>query len=84
MVHIDRFGNMVTDIPRHVLDPGQKLEIEVKGRRILGLRAFYAEGEGLMALIGSYDTLELAVNNGSAAAELDGRIGDALIVTRGP
>ena len=82
VVHIDRFGNMVTDIPRHALDLGQRLEIEVKGRRISGLRAFYAEGEGLMALIGSYDTLEIAVKNGSAAAELDGRIGDAVVVTR--
>ena len=74
---------MVTDIHRHALDQGQRLEIEVKDRRISGLRAFYADGDGLMALIGSYDTLELAVKNGSAAAELDGRIGDALLVTRG-
>lgn len=83
VVHIDRFGNMVTDIHRYALDQGQRLEIEVKDRRISGLRAFYADGDGLMALIGSYDTLELAVKNGSAAAELDGRIGDALLVTRG-
>ncbi|MQF69866.1 SAM-dependent chlorinase/fluorinase [SAR202 cluster bacterium AD-804-J14_MRT_500m] len=80
VAHIDRFGNMITDIPRHLLDCITKVEVKVKGHTIKGIDGFYAEGDGLMALIGSYDTLEIAVKNGNAAARLGGHMGDSLLV----
>ena len=82
VVHVDRFGNLVTDIPSQLLAEASLVEVEVRGSRIRGLAAFYGQAEGLLALVGSYDTLEIAVKNGSAARELGARIGDAVRVTR--
>jgi len=81
VVHIDRFGNLITDLPSSLLDEAPQLKVDVGGSRIRGLSASYAEGDGLLALIGSYDTLEVALKNGSAAAKLGVHIGDAVLVT---
>ncbi|MFB3091662.1 MAG: S-adenosyl-l-methionine hydroxide adenosyltransferase family protein [Dehalococcoidia bacterium] len=81
VVHVDRFGNLITDLPSSLLDEAPQLKVDVGGSRIRGLSASYAQGEGLLALIGSYDTLEVALKNGSAAAELGAHIGDAVLVT---
>ena len=82
VVHVDRFGNLVTDVPARLLDQSQQIEVKIKGHGIQGLSSYYAQGEGLLALVGSYDTLEIAAKNSSAAAELGGRIGDAVVVSR--
>jgi len=82
VVHIDRFGNLVTDIPSQTLAEASEVEVEVCGRRIRGLAAFYGQAEGLLALVGSYDTLEIAVRNGNAAGELGARLGDTVRVKR--
>lgn len=72
---IDRFGNLLTNIGRcHLVDLAggsdlSGLEISAGPWKLQGLAETYAEvpaGEPL-ALIGSRDTLELAVNQGSAA-----------------
>ena len=81
VVHIDRFGNLITDLPSSLLDEAPQLKVDVGGSRIRGLSANYAQGDGLLALIGSYDTLEIALKNGSAAAKLGVHIGDAVLVT---
>ena len=81
VVHIDRFGNLITDLPSSLLDEAPQLKVDVGGSRIRGLSANYAQGDGLLALIGSYDTLEVALKNGSAAAKLGAHIGDAVLVT---
>ena len=74
VVHIDHFGNLITDI-----EPGdlshQDPVIEVCGRRIEGLSPYYEAGGELLALIGSVGTLEIAVRNGSAARVLGAGIG---------
>ena len=81
VVHIDRFGNLITDLPSSLLDEAPQLKVDVGGSRIRGLSANYAQGDGLLALIGSYDTLEVALKNSSAAAKLGAHIGDAVLVT---
>lgn len=75
VIHIDRFGNAITDLEAGDLPPGP-FRIEVKGRRIEGLSRTYAEGEGLLALLGSNGHLEIALKNGSAAEALRLVIGD--------
>lgn len=80
ITHVDRFGNMITDIPKRLLDSITRVEIHVNGHVIKGVHSYYAEGDGLMALVGSYDTLEIAVKNGSAADALLGHIGDGVLV----
>ena len=76
VVHIDGFGNLITDIRSDDL-PAEKesLNIEVSGQRIRGLSRTYAEAEGLLALIGSSGCLEVSLNGGSARNLLTAEVG---------
>lgn len=70
VVHVDRFGNLITDIPASWV-PGSACVV-VAGRRVGPMRRTYGDvraGE-LVALIGSAGFLEISVRNGSAAAVL--------------
>lgn len=72
VVHIDHFGNLLTNIPEAWLAEGGPWRVSVAGRQLHGLRRAYgdvAPGETL-ALIGSGGFLEIAVSQGSAAASL--------------
>lgn len=72
VVHIDRFGNLVTNIPEELirkLGEPATLRIYVGTQILRGMVSTYAmvaEGEAA-ALIGSAGTLEVAVNKGNAA-----------------
>lgn len=70
VVHVDRFGNLVTNIPgAWVEDAG---EVLVAGRSAGPVRRTYADvapGE-LLALVGSNGSVEIAVRDGSAAERL--------------
>jgi len=79
IIHIDRFGNCVTNITR---DRSPR-EIVVKGRTISEFREFYGEGdrESLFAIWGSAGFLEISVNGGSAAQVLDVKRGDPVSFT---
>ena len=81
VLHIDSFGNLIIDI-RHDDLPCRKqsLSITAGNNVINGLVSTYAEGKGLMALIGSSGYLEIAFKNGSAAAFLNARIGDQVVI----
>jgi S-adenosylmethionine hydrolase len=80
ILHVDHFGNLITNIKRANL-PGKDIPIEVAGRLIQGITDYYAEGEELMAIIGSSGYLEIALKNGSAADFLNIGIGDEIKVT---
>ena len=81
VIHIDRFGNLITNLPRRLLEPlaGEgSLQIHVKGRRISELKTAYAEarrGE-LMAIFDSFDLLEISVMGESAVQALKAAKGD--------
>ncbi|MBN1367129.1 MAG: SAM-dependent chlorinase/fluorinase [Dehalococcoidales bacterium] len=79
VIHIDGFGNLVTNIKEADLPPG-KLVVTIGNRRIPGLSPNYAQGEKLMALIGSSGYLEIAVREGSAASYLNTAIGSEVKV----
>ena len=79
IVHIDRFGNLITDVRREDI-PGEEISIEVAGRHIEGLSSSYAEGEGLMALIGSSGRIEVSLRNGNAARALEVKPGDKITI----
>ena len=74
IVHIDRFGNLITDIIGELI--GNDVSIEVLGHKIEGLSSCYAEGGELLALIGSSGFLEIAAKDGSAAKLLGAKVGD--------
>ena len=65
---IDSFGNLITDVRAVDLPQDTELRIELGRYAIHGLKKTYAEGSGLLALIGSSGYLEIAINRGSAAA----------------
>lgn len=79
VVHIDRFGNAVTDVRRDDLPEGP-LDIEIAGRRVSGLVRTYAEAEGLAALVGSSGYLEIALREGNAAQALGIDIGAHVVI----
>ncbi len=80
VAHVDRFGNLISDIPGAWVSPTAL--VEVGGEEVSGLRNHYgaAEDGELLALIGSGATLEIAVRNGSAAARLSAGRGDRVNV----
>jgi len=78
IIHIDRFGNCVTNITRD----RPPSEIVVKGRTISEFREFYGEraGESLFAIWGSAGFLEISVNGGSAAQVLSVKVGERIAI----
>lgn len=81
VVHIDRFGNLITNLREGDL-PEASLWIEIAGYRIPGVSPSYTEGEEVLALFGSSGNLEIAVKNGSAASRLGATIGEKIILTK--
>ncbi len=74
ILHIDNFGNLITNIKDDdLLEPA--ITIEVGNQLISGLSRTYAEGRGLLALIGSSGYLEVALEGGSASAFLGAEVG---------
>lgn len=68
VVSIDRFGNLITDIPAASLPKGA-IRIAVGRKTVNRLSRTYADGKKgeLLALVGSTGHLEISVNQGSAS-----------------
>ena len=82
VVHIDHYGNLVTDIEANLLGQGNPVRVDVNGESMHSLSSSYAEGDNLLAIIGSFNTLEVAARNASAEERLGARIGDTVRVVR--
>ena len=80
IIHIDRFGNLITNITRDQLTDGTRLS--VNGSVISAFRNFFGEDVGKpdepFAIWGSAGFLEIAVNGGSAAEILRVKRGDQI------
>lgn len=85
VIHVDRFGNLITNIPEAWARGA--IEVELDGRGVGRLRPAYGAvqpGEPV-AVIGSSGFLEIAVRDGSAAAELSaGRESPVRVLRSGP
>jgi len=79
ILHIDRFGNMIANIKANDL-PGRDVTIEVAGCCIEGISKFYAQSNGIMALLGSTGHLEVSYRDGSACDFLGAVVGDEVRV----
>ncbi len=85
IIHVDHFGNAISNIRSGYLDtlrnakPGGKLRIIAKGKEV-ALKQYYsqAEDKGLYALINSMDYLELFVYGGNASKEFEMKVGDTV------
>lgn len=71
VIHIDHFGNLISNIPKDTLESfikGKKVKIHIKGKTINKISGSYFKAVRLrpLALIGSSNYLEIALNRGSA------------------
>lgn len=73
VLHVDRFGNLISAIRAEDLPAGSR-SAHAAGRRLPLVRTYGDQSE-LCALIGSGGYLEIALPNGSAAAALNATIG---------
>ena len=86
VLHIDEFGNVITNIPRKdlsKLDGHVRLVVRTRGKRlpVRIVRTFSdLRKRELGILVGSHGTLEIASPEASAAKKIGVRIGDALRV----
>ncbi len=78
--YIDHFGNLITNVPAERVE-GANWSVEL-GFDSIPKTATYADAPlgGLLSLIGSHGWLEIAVNGGSAQAQLQVTIGHPLQV----
>lgn len=72
VLHVDRFGNLITNVPGAWLSVGRSWRVRVVDRDVRGpLQAYVRAADGdLLCLIGSSGYLEIAMRNGSAADAL--------------
>jgi S-adenosylmethionine hydrolase len=77
IIHVDRFGNCVTNIRSEVFEG-----LIINGRTITTLRKFYGEAppDEVFAIRGSAGFLEISVNGGSAAQILGAKRGDTIVL----
>ncbi|MDD9938551.1 MAG: SAM-dependent chlorinase/fluorinase [Myxococcales bacterium] len=70
VVHVDRFGNLISNIPRTLLADRAVVAVQLAEHALAAPCHTYADAdEGApLCLLGSEDLLEVAVRNGSAAA----------------
>jgi S-adenosylmethionine hydrolase len=89
IIHIDRFGNCVTNLTQHDLTPkmiaaGAKLRL--KGKLVKSFRSFFSEETGsrdkVFGIWGSAGFLEIAAANDSAAEILKARHGDSIVLEK--
>jgi S-adenosylmethionine hydrolase len=79
VIHIDRFGNLTTDI-RAIDIGGGEVTVEIAGLVLRGLSKTYGQVDGLVALIGSSGYLEVALPRDSAAELLEVDLGMPVLV----
>ena len=82
IIHIDRFGNCITNITRDFLDPSKRPTLVIKRKTIRTFRDFYSDAppKSLFAIWGSAGFLEISTNGTSAAKALHAKRGDTVIV----
>ena len=85
VIWIDSFGNLVTDISHDILGSLQErnsIVISAGSARIDHLNRSYTEsavGEAL-AIVGSFNRLEISINQGNAAQTLGLKRGDTITI----
>ena len=83
IIHIDHFGNCITNISRQILSSSleEDIKLRIKGKTVTSFRRFFSEGPSngrLFAIWGSAGFLEIAAQNRSAAEFLKAKRGDAV------
>jgi len=88
VMHVDSFGNIVTNISSKDLEKletgiGELLHVRIRGKRV-DMRFCLAYGEvpagTPLAIVGSHDFLEISVNQGTASKTFKSEPGDAVSI----
>ena len=79
---VDRFGNLITDISKKMIPEGTQIAISIGKSRIEGLSRTYAERKGKkpLALFGSDGMVEISINQGNAAKQLEISVGTPVCI----
>lgn len=84
IIHIDRFGNCITNLTHDDLPDHASFQLHVNGRVVETLRKFFTDEHGskeqIFAIWGSAGFLELAINGASAATALAAKRCDPVFV----
>jgi len=90
VIHIDRFGNCITNLTRENFSEDQAAsggKLRINGREISSFRNSFSEaaldGNDLFCLVGSSGLLEIAARNSSAATILNAQRGNAVTLIAG-
>jgi S-adenosylmethionine hydrolase len=84
IIYIDRFGNLVSNINSNLVKEEKMVQLKIGNKKLGHLRNYYAEvkeGE-IIALVGSNNLLEIAVNQGNAQKILKAKIGDKITIEK--
>jgi hypothetical protein len=80
IIHVDRYGNLITNIESFRLSPAEKgkARIKIGKKTVPRIAEYYAEGKNgeLLGIINSSEFLEIAAVNSSAAKKTGARVGD--------
>lgn len=82
IVYIDFFGNCITNISSELLESKMENQIKIKNLVLSEIKTNYSEvckGE-ILALVGSSETIEIAVNQGNAQEQFGLRVGDRVVI----
>ncbi len=80
--HVDRFGNLVTNIEAGVISRG-RWTVRLAGETMALHRTYGDVASGrFLALIGSFGYLEVSVNGGSAAGRLGVGVGERVVLAQ--
>lgn len=84
VVYIDHFGNLVTNVSRKELDgfSGASLSVTIRATHVRGVAASYSSAQPgqMVAVVNSWELLEVAVRDGSARERLRAGVGEPVIV----
>jgi hypothetical protein len=84
ILHIDRFGNCITNFTRADVPDSDRIKLLVQRKVIRQFRRFFADEAGskdkLFAIWGSAGFLEISINGGSAATLLHAKRGDPVVL----
>lgn len=81
VIHIDRFGNIVTNIEKEMIEElniaSEDVKVQLTGREIKGIKNSYQQVNkgGLLSIVGSRGLLEISANKENASRILEVRQG---------
>lgn len=78
IVHIDRFGNLITNIPSDFTEDTDRWHVSMAGKKIELFVDTYGKWDEPVVLVGSYNYYEISLPRGSAENHFNAGYGDSV------